>query len=262
MFNTSLEIQAEAEQSIPVHISEYRNETPTLLPRRQPALKIIRRNNDILQSIELPVIMNINPRSIYNKTEEFSELLEQYSADLITISESWERENLSLEKLLKFDKYRVITNVKQRDFKGGKPAILINEEKFYIKNLCPDPITVPVGVECVWALITPKQSSPQSKIKNIAVASMYYRGPKNTKKEELFDHISETFHFLSAKYGAKLHFVIAGDTNRLNLNPITSLSPNLKQVVKVHTTQSSCYSGPHNNHAGQVVPVSSHETSY
>ena len=29
--------------------------------------------------------------------------------------------------------------------------------------------------------------------------------------------------------------MIAGDTNRLNLSPITSLSPNLKQVVKVHT---------------------------
>ena len=90
-------------------------------------------------------------------------------------------------------------------------------------------------MECVWALITPKQSSPQSKIKQIAVASLYYRGPKSTKKDELFDHISETFHFLSPKYGAKLHFIIAGDTNRLNLSPITSLSPNLKQVVKVYT---------------------------
>ena len=185
--------------------------------------------------MELPVILNINPRSIYNKTEEFFELLEQYSAQVITVSESWERENLSLQQLLKLENYRIITNVKQRDFKGGKPAIIINEDKFYVKALCPDPITVPVGVECVWALITPKHTTPQSKVKHIAVASIYYRGPKNTKKEELFDHVSETFHFLSAKYGANLHFVIAGDTNRLNLNPITSLSPNLKQVVKVHT---------------------------
>ena len=162
-------------------------------------------------------------------------MIEQYSPELITISESWERENLSLEDLLKLENFEIITNVKQRDFKGGKPAILVNKNKFYVKKLCPDPVTVPVGVECVWALITPKQSSPQSKIKQIAVASLYYRGPKSTKKDELFDHISETFHFLSAKYGAKLHFIIAGDTNRLNLSPITSLSPNLKQVVKVYT---------------------------
>ena len=129
----------------------------------------------------------------------------------------------------------MITNVKQRDFKGGKPAILVNEDKFYVKELCPDPITVPVGVECVWALLTPKHTSPQSKVKYIAVASIYYRGPKSTKKDELFDHIAQTFHFLSSKYGTNIHFVIAGDTNRLNLSPITNLSPNLKQEVKVFT---------------------------
>ena len=224
-----------AGQIIPVHISEYRNQFPNLEPRRRPVLQTIRRNNDILQSMELPVVMNINPRSIYNKKDEFLELLDQYSAQVITISESWERENLSLQELLQLENYKIITNVKQRDFKGGKPAIIINEEKFYVRALCPDPITVPVGVECVWAMITPKHTTPQSKVKNIAVASVYYRGPKSTKKEELLDHISETFHFLSAKYGANLHFIIAGDTNRLNLSPITSLSPNLKQVVKVHT---------------------------
>ena len=170
LLDTSTQEQAGAGQSISVHISEHRSQTPNLQPRRQPVLKTIRRNNAILQSMELPVIMNINPRSIYNKTEEFYELVEQYSAQVITISESWERENFTLQELLKMENYKIITNVKQRDFKGGKPAIIINEEKFYVKTLCPDPITVPVGVECVWALITPKHTTPQSKVKHIAVA--------------------------------------------------------------------------------------------
>ena len=128
--------------------------------------------------MELPVIMNINPRSIYNKTDEFSLLIDQYQADVICMSESWERDNLSLEELLNLDGYRILSNVKQRDFKGGKPAILVNEEKYFVKPLCPEPITVPVGVECVWALITPKHISPQSRVKYIAVAAIYYRGPK------------------------------------------------------------------------------------
>ena len=185
--------------------------------------------------MELPVIMNINPRSIYNKTEEFCLLLDQYEADLICMSESWDREDFPLEQLLDLENFRIIKNVKQRDFKGGKPVILVNEQKYHVKPLCPEPITVPVGVECVWALITPKQLSPQSKAKYIAVASIYYRGPKSTKKDEFFDHIAETFHFLSSKYGPNIQFVIAGDTNRLNLSPITNLSPNLKQEVKVFT---------------------------
>ena len=132
LFDISLEKQAEAGLSIPVHISEYRSQIPNKEPRRKPVLQTIRRNNAILQSMELPVIMNLNPRSIYNKTDEFLELLEQYSPQVITISESWERENLSLQELLQLENYKIITNVKQRDFKGGKPAIIINKEKIYI----------------------------------------------------------------------------------------------------------------------------------
>ena len=83
--------------------------------------------------------------------------------------------------------------------------------------------------------MSPKQSSPQNKIKYIAVASFYYRGPKSTKKDELFDHICESFHLLSAKYGPDIQFLIMGDANRLNLSPITNLSPRMKQEVKVPT---------------------------
>ena len=182
----------------------------------------------ILQSLDLPVVININPRSIYNKTDEFKILLEQYQADVICISESWERSNLSLDELLQLENYEIISNVKQRNFKGGKPAILVNKKKYHVKALCPDPVTVPIGVECVWSLINSKNSRAKSKTKYIAIASIYYRGPKSTKKQELFDHIAETFHFLSSRYGSTIHFIIAGDRNRLNLKPITNLSPNLQ----------------------------------
>ena len=178
--------------------------------------------------------MNLNPRSVYNKGDELSLLIEQYSADVICISESWERENLPLEQFLQLDNFEIISNVKQRDFKGGKPAILVNTQKFLVKKICPDPVTVPVGVEAVWCLVTHKGISSH-KFKYIAVCSLYYRGPKSTKKKELFDHIAETYHYLSGKNGSNIQFVIAGDTNRLNLEPILSLSHSLVQCVKVPT---------------------------
>ena len=182
----------------------------------------------------LPSVMNINPRSIYNKYEEFPLLLEQYSADVICMSESWSRDNKPLEELLDLPNYQIISNVKQREFKGGKPAIFVNENKYIVKRLCPDIITVPIGVEAVWALVTPKKQSC-NKFKYIAVCSVYYRGPKSTKKKKLFDHIADSFHFLSSKYGSSIQFIIAGDTNRLNLSPILNLSSNLRQVVKCPT---------------------------
>ena len=117
----------------------------------------------------------------------------------MTISESWERENLSLSQVLDLENYKVFTNVKQREFRGGKPAILIRTDKYDVKQLCPDTITVPVGVEAVWALISPKIRNPRSKIKQIAVCSIYYRGPKSTKRKELFDHIAESYNILMTK---------------------------------------------------------------
>ena len=68
---------------IPVHISEARPVKSTFSDRGKHVRKTVRRNNIILQSISLPVVMCLNPRSLYNKTEEFSLLLEQYEADVI-----------------------------------------------------------------------------------------------------------------------------------------------------------------------------------
>ena len=219
---------------IPVHISKYRIATQPI--RRLPAVrKTVQRNNIVLQAVGLPTVMNLNPRSIYNKSEEFQLLLDQYDVDVVCMSESWERDSLSLGQLLKLDNYQILSNPKQRNFKGGKPAILVKTEKFNVQPLCPDIITVPVGVETVWALISPKAINSRNRIRNIAVCSLYYRGPKSTKRKELFDHIAESYNLLTAKYGADLHFIIAGDTNRLNLSPILNLSPTLKQVVTVPT---------------------------
>ena len=231
---TLLSDHDESQLAIPVHISENRK-SPLCQPQRSCSLKTVRRNSVILQSLHLPIVMNLNPRSLYNKTDDFYDVIEQYKADVICISESWERENFTLKQLLNLPHHEIIKNVVQRDFRGGKPVIIVNTERFNVKELCPNPITVPIGVECVWALITPKQCSPQSKIKFIAVASFYYRGPKSTKKDELFDHIAESFHLLSAKYGPHIHFLIVGDANRLNLSPILNLSPKMNQEVKVPT---------------------------
>ena len=195
----------------------------------------MKRNNNILKAIDLPTVMNINPRSIYNKVNEFLTLVEEYESDLIFMSETWDRATQPLENMIQIEDYRVITAVNPRNFRGGKPALIVNEEKYSIKPLNPDPITVPDGVEAVWALLTPKNAQPSNQFSHIAVASIYYRGPKSTRKDALFDHIAESYHFLMAKYGMGLQFIIAGDTNRLNLSPILNLSPSLKQVVQVPT---------------------------
>ena len=66
------------------------------------------------------------------------------------------------------------------------------------------------------------------------MASIYSK-PRSRKKTVLLDHIAESYNYLCSRYGEGLHFLLAGDTNDLNLDPIIALSPNLKQVVNVYT---------------------------
>ena len=188
------------------------------------------KSNRFTQALNLPSLCNLNPRSIYNKQDEFHALVREEDLDVIFLSESWERENLPLDDIIKLEDHSVISNVHQRKGMGGRPAIIANNKKFHVQNLTNSVIQIPWGVEAVWCILTPKNVKHDSKIQKIACCSLYCK-PNSNRKTLLLDHISDAFNILSTKYTRGLHFVLAGDTNDLNLNPILSLSPNLVQIV-------------------------------
>ena len=177
----------------------------------------------------------MNPRSVYNKVEEFHAFMEEEMVDLLLMSESFERENLKLKEIIKLENHEVISNVYQRTGVGGRPAIIVNKNKYSIRNLTNTLIQIPWGVEAVWCLLTPKNVTNGSKIRNIACCAIYSK-PGSKKKSLLLDHISESFNILSKKYGKGLHFVIAGDSNDLKLDSILSLSPKMCQIVRMWTS--------------------------
>ena len=228
--------------SIETHITFDRSEVPSYnnqpIKSQKRNLITVKRSNKVLEASTLPVVVNLNPRSLYNKQSEFRTMIEQTEAGVCTVSESWDRSHVTggslISDRIKIEGYRWVKNVVQRNKKGGKPALLINEKDYYIKELCPDIITVPVSVEAVWSLLTPKHTTVHSRIKRIAVASVYYSSTQ-TRKSDFLDHISEAYHTLCAKYGSDLKFIISGDFNKLNVKPILNLSPDLRQVVKIVT---------------------------
>ena len=92
--------------------------------------------------------------------------MEQYSADIICMSESWERGNLSLGQMLQFDNY-------------GKPAILVDIFNYIVKIICP---ALSVGVQ--GSLVpshTKKNDQQQVQIHSSLLYAL--RRPK-VKKEE------------------------------------------------------------------------------
>ena len=150
------------------------------------------------------------------------------------MSESWEREQKTLHKLIKLKDHTIVSNVFQHKGKGGRPATIANKNKFLIENLTNTLINIKWGVEVVWCLLTPINATSKSKIQKIACASIYCK-PGSKTKTDLYDHIAEAFNILSTKYQKGLHFIFAGDTNELNLAPILNLSSNLSQIVKTPT---------------------------
>ena len=59
--------------------------------KRNENLIVIKRSNKIGQALNLPKVLNINPRSIYNKKSEFETFVKEESVELICMSEAFER---------------------------------------------------------------------------------------------------------------------------------------------------------------------------
>ena len=196
----------------------------------------INRPLKVFQALYLPKIINLNPRSAMNKLEQISRFIEEENIDVAFISESHDRENKRLEDHIKLTSNTVISNLYQRPTseKGGRPALIVNTDKYNIENLTNTTITIPWGVELTWALLTPKVTSKDSIIKKIVLGAIYVK-PNSRKKTATIDHIAQVYNTMRAKYGQGLHWLIAGDTNEMKLGPILRLNSSLKSIVKKHT---------------------------
>ena len=226
--------------SIPVHISERPNcvsETIKSFSNKNN-LKRVKRSKKLLEASRLPVVITLNPRSLYKKKNEFVTLIEQVEAGICCISETWDRSHKEkgelISDLIDIDGYKWVKNIVQRNRGGGKPAILVSTADYYVTELSPNIITVPPNVEAAWALLTPKNHDQSTGIRHIVVSSVYYSSTQ-TRKSDFLDHISQAYSILCSKYGTDLAFIISGDVNRLNIKPILNLSPDLKQIVNVPT---------------------------
>ena len=139
---------------IPVHVSQsyaysglYQKQNK-FLQRSQVKSNLIniRRSDKAVQALNLPKVININPRSINNKVESFKTYMMEEEVDLAFISESHERKAKPLVDRLKMEGFEIISNVHQRRGKGGRPALVVNQDKFDVLNVTNTLINIPWGV--------------------------------------------------------------------------------------------------------------------
>ena len=161
---------------IPVPNKIYRNKQNQQSERGQNKnnLTTIKRSNKLIQALNLPTVMNVNPRSVYNKILEFHTFVKEEEIDCIFMSESWERPNQPLESIIDLPNFKVISNPHQRKGVEGRPALIINSSKYHVKNLTQSLIEIPWGVEATWAIISPKYITSDSIIqKNCSLQFLF-----------------------------------------------------------------------------------------
>ena len=181
----------------------------------------------------MPLVGITNARSLYNKRTNFTDLLFNLGIEIFLVSESWEREEQSLEQLLNLQNFKVISyrrpKCKAKKQPGGGAAIIYNEERF---NICKLDVPSPTGVEIVWALVKPKNRN--GSIEKIAVASIYI-SPSSVFKTKTIDHIIQTIHLLRSQHGLELKFLLGGDLNRIDIDKILRSYGALNQIILVPT---------------------------
>ena len=194
---------------IPVIISSYSRVSPVVSFQRRPCYnRRIRRDNNLLEALNIPAFTVYNMRSLWSKANSLGEDIIERESDISFLSEVWEKkENKQhqscIEKLLELKGIAYISTPRPGVRRGGGTAIAACPERFSLVKLN---IEIPNSVEVVWGLLRPKQIV--GRVKQIILCS-FHCPPRSRKKNILIDRIYTVF--IKLKVDADAATIIAGD---------------------------------------------------
>ena len=222
--------------------------SPIELP---PKSKPNNRTQKILKASSLPLVTLMNARSVYNKADNLKKFMNELGIEVAIISETWEREEMSLESLLKMNNYEIHSykrpKVKAKRQPGGGCAIVYNKHRFKVEKL---DVFVPKGVEACWIIMKPLNKIDL--IENIAVGSIYV-SPSSVYKTATINHIIDTIHLLRSQYDNRINYLIGGDLNRLKIDRILESYGSLRQII-TSATLFLCHIRKHYHGFTHTVP--------
>ena len=215
--------------SIPVLIS---SRAPQLhsYQRRPRFNRHIRKDNNLLEALNLPAFTVYNMRSLWSKMNNLAEDIIERDVDISFLSEVWEKkENVqhqsSIEEMLEMKGIAYISTPRPGARRGGGTAIAACPKKFSLVKLH---VEIPKSIEVVWGLLRPKNAV--GSIDKIILCS-FYCPPRSKKRSALIDHISTVLNKLKVEH-PNAATIIAGDKNDLDETRILALDPALAQLVR------------------------------
>ena len=68
----------------------------------QPVQLEVKHSSKTENAASLPLVSILNARSLYQKKDNFKKIVKELGLEIIMVSETWEREEISLESLLQY----------------------------------------------------------------------------------------------------------------------------------------------------------------
>ena len=231
----------------------YEEHIPNRAGSKKDNIITISRDNRQVIGESLPIISVSNLRSLGPKLNNYKTDLIEREISVSLICEVWEkvgcrRQSYQIEKMLHLNGLKYISTPRTGK-RGGGAAIVVNLQQFSLEKI---QVNNPYNLEVVWGLMRPKKTT--ASIKEFIVGS-FYSPPHSKKNSKLLDHLLSTVHFLLSKY-PNAGVILGGDKNDLNLSPLLSGIPKLKQLVTKPTHKSKILDVILTNmHALYSVPV-------
>ncbi|XP_033628919.1 uncharacterized protein LOC117291377 [Asterias rubens] len=175
---------------------------------------------------QLPTTLLCNPRSLNNKVDELSLILNNNKVDIGAITETWFSPDQPVDQI-SIHGYNIFSRPRKEQ-RGGGVALYTKE---CLNATLLDNIEVPDDIEAIWVNVRPPRL-PRS-ISNIVIGTVYYP-PKSIIAQPLLDHISSTVDQILTRQPDS-GIIVMGDFNRLELDPL--LSNNFTQIVDKPTRE-------------------------
>ena len=168
----------------------------------------------------LPKVFLSNPRSLNNKYDEFSTVIQDLDVDIAGVSESWFNDDKPIEHF-DINNYELIT--KSRSHKrGGGVALYARED---LRPQRAD-ISVPDNLEVVWVKVRPERLPRDI---SVIFYAIIYNPPDGTHENELIEHLLHGFDTIRTNH-PHAGVVLFGDINHLDTTQLCS-GNDLIQVV-------------------------------
>ena len=201
---------------LPIHVNTiYSCRTTTITRKHKPRQNAPRNNlanipilRPSRQNIKhtLPNILLFNARSLFNKIDELTIIINQQNADVIMVTETWLTDVIP-DEALHIPDFNIVTRKDRPTRRGGGVAVYIRESLPF--KIRPDFYNS--DYECLWITLRPKWLP--RKISKLALARVYLPPSMNTEAlESFYEYCCYCYDSLICE-GPNTSIIITGDFN-------------------------------------------------